>query len=321
MNYYIRNIEYYLPEKIIDNDFLESECGIDKKFTEEKVGIKERRIAADNEPTSEMCFKAGEKLIKKSGIDKDEIDLLLVCTQNPDYKLPTTACMVQDKLGLKKSCISFDINLGCSGFVYSLPIAGNFIKTGMVKNAMTIMADQYSKIIDYKDRNTASIFGDAAAATLLSQCDDGSGVIGSNFGTDGSGSHKLIAWNSGVTKDLEHSNYLFMDGREIFSFSMRVVPNSINEILEKNNITLNEVKYVIFHQANKYMLTELKKRLKLTDEQTVIYMEKVGNTVSATIPIALKNLMEQDSLQKGDLLLFSGFGVGLSWGNTLYRWG
>lgn len=320
MNYFIKAIEYYLPEKVIDNEFLEKECGIDRKFTEEKVGIFERRIAAENEPTSEMCYQAARKLIEKNDIEIEDIELLLVCTQNPDYRLPTTACLVQDKLGLSKSTMAFDVNLGCSGFIYSLSIAGNFIQTGKIKNAIIIMADQYSKIVDYKDRNTASIFGDAAAASLLSECDNDFGVIDANFGTDGSGAEKLIAWNSGVAKNEEQSNYLFMDGREIFKFSMTVVPPSIKKLLERNNISNSDLKHVIFHQANKYMLKELRKRMKFTEEQTIVDMQNVGNTVSATIPIALKNLIDKGNLKKGDLLLFSGFGVGLSWGNVLYKY-
>ncbi|MCX6154595.1 MAG: ketoacyl-ACP synthase III [Candidatus Kapabacteria bacterium] len=320
MNYYIKHIEYYLPNKIIDNDFLFIESGIDKSFTESKVGIKERRIAENDERPSEMAFKAANELIQKHRINKEDIDLILLCTQNPDYRLPTTACLVQDLLGVKKSCISFDINLGCSGFVYSLPIAGNFIKTGMINNALVIMVDQYSKIIDYKDKNTAAIFGDAASAALLSACDDGFGVIDSNFGTDGSGAKNLILYNSGIVQDSEKSNYLFMDGREIFKFSVQVIPASINELLEKNNLELNDIKHVVFHQANQYMLKELQKRMKLTNEQMIIDMEMIGNTVSSTIPIALKNLISNGSLEKGELILLSGFGVGLSWGNVLYKY-
>lgn len=319
MNYRIEAIEYYLPSKIIDNDFLEKESGIDRKFTEEKVGIKERRIALENESTSDMCVEAAKKLIEKNNIDIHDIGLVLVCTQNPDYRLPSTACIVQDKLGLERTIMAFDLNLGCSGFVYSLPVAGNFIANGSVKKALIIMADQYSKILDFKDRNTASIFGDAAAATLLSPSDEGYGVIDTDFGTDGSGSEKLIAWNTGVVKNEDKSNFVFMDGREIFAFSMKEVPISINKILRENNLKTEDIKFVIFHQANKYMINQLKKRLKLSDEQTVIFMENIGNTISATIPIALKSVMENKTLKKGDLLIFTGFGVGLSWGTILYK--
>lgn len=320
MNYYIKQIEYYLPERIIDNDYLSKECGIDAQFLENKVGIKKRHIASEKETTSDMAFKSASILFSDNKINKENIDLLLLCTQNPDFTLPTSACIVQYKLALKNSCLAFDINLGCSGFIYSLVIAGNFIKTGMIKNALIIMADQYSKAIDYKDKNSASIFGDAASSALLTVCDDNYGVIDAVFGTDGSNADKLIVPNSGVDKNSEKSNFLFMDGREIFKFSITIVPQSVNEILLRNNLSIKDIKYFVFHQANKYMLIEIQKKLNIEDSQMVIDMEDYGNTVSSTIPIAYKNLCSKNKLSQDDLIIFSGFGVGLSWGTILYRY-
>lgn len=320
MNYKISALEYYLPEKLIDNDYLVEACGIDKKFIEEKVGILERRIALPDQPTSDLAFHAARKLFENCNIEPESIDLLLLCTQNPDYKLPTTACLVQDRLGLKKSCIAFDVNLGCSGFVYSLAIAGNFIKSSMAKRALIIMADEYSKIIDYKDKTTSPIFGDAASAILLEECSDEFGFIDGNFGTDGSGWDKLIVRNSGVVCDNSDDKYVFMDGLEIFKFAVRVIPTTIKELLEKNNLAVGEIKKFVFHQANTYIIKELQKRMKLADNQVVIDMEKYGNTIQSTIPIALKNLIDSGELQKGDLVIFSGYGVGLSWGNILYKY-
>lgn len=320
MNYKIKATEYYLPEKIIDNQYLHETAGLDIDFLENKVGIKQRHIAAENETTSEMATKAAMKLIEKNKINTDAIDLLIICTQNPDYKLPTTACIVQDNLKLKTSCIAFDVNLGCSGFIYSLAIAGNFLKTGMAKYALLIMVDQYSKIIDYTDKNTASLFGDAASATLVEPCADSEGVIDTGFGTDGSNFDKLIAFNSGVSINPGKNNFLYMDGREIFKFSVQVVPLSVNEILNKNNLKIADIRYFIFHQANKYMLTEIQKRLEIPDDQMIIDLEDYGNTVSSTIPIAYKNILKKGVLKNGDLLIFCGFGVGLSWGTILYRY-
>jgi 3-oxoacyl-[acyl-carrier-protein] synthase-3 len=320
MNYSIKYIEYYLPEKIIDNNYLSKVSGIDSGFLEEKVGIKKRHIASVDETTSDMAAKSAMKLISENNVEKANIDLLLLCTQNPDFTLPTTACIVQHKLGLKNSCLAFDINLGCSGFVYSLVIAGNFINTGMLNNCLIIMADQYSKSIDYKDKNTASIFGDAASSAFLTACDNNYGVIDCAFGTDGSNADKLIVHNSGVDKNAGKSNYLFMDGREIFKFSITIVPQSVNDILCRNNLSVKDIKYFIFHQANKYMLEEIQKKLEITDSQMVVDMEDFGNTVSSTIPIAYKNLFSKNKLFKGDLIILSGFGVGLSWGTILYRY-
>jgi 3-oxoacyl-[acyl-carrier-protein] synthase-3 len=319
MNYKIKATEYYLPGKIIDNQYLHEKYGIDIEFLEKKVGIKKRHIAAEGETTSEMATKAARILTERNSVKLDSVDLLILCTQNPDYKLPTTACIVQNNLKLKTSGIAFDINLGCSGFIYSLVIAGNFLKTGLAKCGMIIMADQYSKIIDYKDKNTASLFGDAASASLVEPCADSEGVIDTVFGTDGSNADKLIVYNSGVALNPEKNKFLFMDGREIFKFSVQVVPASVNEILIKNNLRIADIRYFIFHQANKYMLNEIQKRLNISDSQMVIDLENYGNTVSSTIPIAYKNILMQKTLRKNDLIIFCGFGVGLSWGTILYR--
>lgn len=319
MNYYIETASYFLPEIIIDNNQLHEKAGIDPVFLESKVGIKKRHILSENETTSDLAVNAAKKLFTENDIDPGSIEVLIVCTQNPDFRLPTTACIVQERLGLKTSCIAFDVNLGCSGFVYSMVIAGNFIKSGISSNALIIMADAYSKIIDYKDKNTASLFGDAGSATLLNSCEEGAGVLAFDFGTDGKGADKLIAYNSGVCRTPEKPPYLFMDGREIFKFSITVVPQSINSLLEKSGFQIGDIRYFIFHQANKYMLTEIQKKLSIPEEKMVFDLEDYGNTVSSTIPIALSNLLEKNSIKKGDFLVLSGFGVGLSWGSILYK--
>jgi 3-oxoacyl-[acyl-carrier-protein] synthase-3 len=318
MNCKIAALEYYLPGKIITNQYLQEYCGIDAEFLESKIGIKIRHIAADDEYVSDLASKAGNLLFGRNGINKGDIDLLLLCTQHGDYKLPTTACIVQNKLGLPNSCAAFDINLGCSGFVYALGIAGNFIKTGQMKNALVITADTYSKSIDYADKNTASLFGDAGTAILLAASENESNIQDIVYGTDGANYDKLIVYNSGTVKDENKSNFLYMNGREIFKFSTRVVPLSVNELLERNQLQKQDIKYFIFHQANQYMLGEIKKRMKLTDEQMIIDMEQYGNTVSSTIPIAYKNLYLAGKVYEGDRIVFCGFGVGLSWASCLY---
>jgi 3-oxoacyl-[acyl-carrier-protein] synthase III len=320
MNYKIQSLEFYLPDRIIDNKYLHANSGIDIEFLENKIGIKTRHIALEKETTSDMATKAAILLAERNNLDLDKVDLLILCTQNPDYKLPTTACIVQNNLKLKTSCIAFDINLGCSGFIYSLAIAGSFLKTGLAKCGIIIMVDQYSKLIDYHDKNTASLFGDAATASLIVLCEDSEGVKDVNFGTDGSNADKLIAYNSGVALNPEKSKFLYMDGREIFKFSVQVVPKSVNDILERNQLNVDDIKYFIFHQANKYMLNEIQKRIGISDQQMIIDLEEYGNTVSSTIPIAYKNLLTKGVLKNNDLLIFCGFGVGLSWGTILYRY-
>ncbi len=320
MNYRIKTTDYYLPERIIDNNYLHEIAGIDIDFLNNKIGIQHRHIAAEGETTSDMATKAALKIIEKENFDPGTIDLLIICTQNPDYKLPTTACIVQNNLHLKTSCIAFDINLGCSGFIYTLVTAGNFLKTGLAKTGLIIMVDQYSRLIDYNDKNTAALFGDAASASLIEPCDETEGVIDVSFGTDGSNADKLIAYNSGVRSDREKSNFLYMDGREIFKFSVQVVPASVNEILRKNKLTVSDIRFFIFHQANKYMLSEIQKRLNISDKQMIIDLKDYGNTVSSTIPLAYKNILKKEILENNDLIIFCGFGVGLSWGTILYRY-
>lgn len=319
MNYCIKAVEYYLPEKIISNEYLNQECGIDMDFLENKIGIKERRAAGSDETTSDLAVKAGQKLIQKHNLDPEEIDLIIVCTQNPDYRIPGTAGIVQYRLGIPTSSIGFDINLGCSGFVYALMIAGSLIKSGVAKKSLIIMADVYTKIIDYTDRATAGLFGDAAAASLIEACQSPFGFVDGDFGTDGKSADMLILPNSSISENEESNNTLFMDGREIFKFAVQTVPKSINSLLKRNNINHFDIKYFIFHQANQYILNELKRRLGLLDEQVIIDFKKVGNTVSSTIPIAYKNMLDKKRIKKDDLILFCGFGVGLSWGSILYR--
>lgn len=318
-NYRIEAIEYYLPERTITNDFLSRECGIDSDFLENKIGISTRHIAHPAETPSDMAVAAAEKLISHHKIDRDDIGLLMICTQNPDYRLPTTACIVQHRLRLNTGCIAFDINLGCSGFTYGLCIAGNFIKTGTVEKALIVMVDQYSKTIDYSDKNTAALFGDASSAILLSQAEHGYGVIDQVLGTDGSGAENLILRNSAAVRDPDKGGYLYMNGRKILEFSMSAVPDCVKRLLKKNKLGVKDVKHFIFHQANEYMLRKIQKSLGIPDEKMIIDVKDYGNTVSSTIPIALKNLQKRRPLQKGDLLVFVGFGVGYSWGSVLYK--
>jgi 3-oxoacyl-[acyl-carrier-protein] synthase-3 len=320
LNYYIHSVEYYLPEKIITNKYLTEECGIDGDFLANKVGISERHIAGEGEPTSMLAASAAQKLFDATGAAKEETGLILLCTQHPDYRLPTTACIVQDKLKLPTTCMAFDVNLGCSGFVYSLSIAGNFIRTGMVKQALIIMADEYSSSINYRDKNTASLFGDAGAAALLKPCEEGAGVIDCDFGTDGSGSMNLCVKNSGVARDPSDPGNLYMNGREIFRFSVTTVPASVRKVLERNGLSVGDIRYFVFHQANQYMLGELKGLLGISDEQMYIDMQETGNTVSASIPVAYRRLLAKTSLREGDWIVFCGFGVGLSWGTVLYKY-
>lgn len=324
----IKAISYYLPEAVLSNDLINQEFpewDIDKISS--KTGINSRHISANDEFSSDMAVKAAEKLFAEHNIDKSTIDFLLFCTQSPDYFLPTTACIIQDRLGLNTTTGALDFNLGCSGFVYGLSLAKGLIAGGMAKNILLITSETYSKFIHSKDKSNKTIFGDAAAATLISS-EGGFCTIGEFvFGTDGKGAENLIVKQGGmrfpVSNDNEdvtdefgnvrnHKN-LFMNGTEIFNFTGEFVPKLTEAILEKADLTKEDIDLFIFHQANKYMLNHLRKKIKIPEEKFFIAMEHCGNTVSSTIPIALYEAQQEKRLKDCHNLVLAGFGVGYSW--------
>lgn len=328
---YIKAISYYLPEYELNNQVIEKdfpEWSIEKIAS--KTGINTRYIAAENETSVDMAVKACEKLFEEHSINRNEIDFVILCTQSPDYFLPTSACLIQEKIGLPTSVGAFDFNLGCSGFVYGLGIAKGFIASGQAKNILFITSETYSKFIHPKDKSNKTIFGDAAAATLIST--DGFAEIGNfEYGTDGKGAENLIVKNGGlrnfrksaeVTVD-EYENYLsddnlYMNGQEIFLFTLAAVPKLIANTLQKNKLAKEEIDLFVLHQANKFMLDSLRKKNKIEDEKFYIHIENCGNTVSSTIPIALYHAQKENRLIKDQNVLLAGFGVGYSWaGNVL----
>jgi len=327
----ITNIEYYLPEKIITNNQLAkefSDWSPDK--IEKKVGIRERHIVKEDETALDLALEAAEKVLKN--YDKDKIDFLLFCTQSPEYYLPSGACILQDRLGLKTDIGAFDYNLGCSGFVYGLALAKSLINSKIATNILLITSETYTKYIHPKDKSNKTIFGDAAAATIIERSEHGK--IGEFiFGTDGGGYNNLIVPNGGLrnryninAKEIDDGsgsirtdNNLYMNGPEIFNFTIKAVPKVVSETLKKNNTTLNEVNYVIFHQANKYMNEYLRKKIGIPKEKYYLNLLYTGNTVSATIPIAIKDSLDNKLIKKDDKVLLIGFGVGYSWGGTIIK--
>lgn len=325
MKAYIKAISYYLPAKIVSNKELVAEFPewtVDK--IADKVGVHNRHVAG-SETISSMAVKAAEKLFQENpSVKREDIDFVLVCTQSPDYLLPSTACIVQNALGIPKTCGAFDFNLGCSGYEYGLATAKGYIAAGIAKNILLITAEAYNKHIHPRDKGNRTIFGDAATATLIST--DGFAEIGDFvLGTDGSGAEDLIVKTGGMAcpekvNDLTFdengnpysSDYLYMNGAAIFNFTLRVVPKMVRQTLEKNNLSNDDIDLYVFHQANSFMLTHLRKKLKIAEEKFFINMADIGNTVSSTIPIALKDA-QNAGLLKGNILI-AGFGVGLSWG-------
>ena len=330
MEAYIKAISYYLPEKIVTNEDLVKEF---PEWTVEKVagkvGVRQRHVVSENETASDMAIKASEKLFAEQNIDRSTIDFVLFCTQSPDYFLPTSACLIQNRLGLSTSCGALDFNLGCSGFVYGLSLAKGLIAGGIAKNILLLTAETYSKYIHPKDKGNRTIFGDASAATLIST--DGFASI-ENFclGTDGRGAENLIVRNGGMRQpdtlgdlafdesgNLTSSDYLYMNGGEIFNFTAEAVPVLVDQVLEKNYLTKEDIQLFVFHQANKYMMNYLRKLIEIESDKFYFFLENVGNTVSSTIPIALCEAQKEGKL-KGNILI-AGFGVGYSWGATILK--
>ena len=319
----ISSISYYLPEAVEGLDVLGRDnpgWDIPKLFT--KTGIRNRHIAALGQTASDLAFEAGSMLLRELP-DASAINLLIFVTQSPDYVLPTSACILQDRLGLPQGCIAFDINLGCSGFVTALSVAGSLIECGVAQKGLILCADTYSKYIAKTDRTCRPIFSDGAAAILVdSSATDCIGPF--EFGTDGSGFDRLIVRKGGArepnTNTDFHEHTLEMHGSDIFLFTMRVVPEYIAKLLERARLTISDVDLFIFHQASKLVIENLTRSLLLSPEKVFENYEYIGNTVSATIPIALKDAEQLGRLKDGDTVLLFGFGVGLSWAATLIRW-
>lgn len=324
---YINAISYHLPNDILTNEKISikfPEWNVEKIST--KTGISERHICKNDEFASDLALSAAEKLFKEHNIDRTQIDFLLYCTQSPDYFLPTTACILQEKLKLNTNIGALDFNLGCSGYVYGLSLAKGLILGGMAKSVLFITAETYSKFIHEKDKSNKTIFGDAASATLITD-QPGKFVIGDFiFGTDGTGAENLIVKNGAVRNlyrksydhvdefgNIRNDNNLYMNGSEIFNFTSESIPKLTKQILLKIGLELIDIDLFVFHQANKYMLNHIRKKIGIPEEKFFISMNHCGNTVSSTIPIALYDAMK---LGKFDLInncLLEGFGVGYSW--------
>ena len=299
----------------------------------QKTGINERHIADENVCSSDLGFDSSQRLFAEHGVRPADIDFLLFCTQSPDYFLPTTACLLQERLEIPQTAGALDFNLGCPGFIYGLRLATGFIETGRARNVLLITAETYSKFISPKDKSVRSIFGDAAASTLVSASESGS--IGPfAFGTDGRGGKHLIVKTGGMRQrqpaaqaaevvdgfgSIHDDNCLFMNGPEILSFTLRVVPPMVASLRQKSGLTDEQTDYYIFHQANKCMLDVLRKKLAIAPEKFCEHLAGCGNTVSATIPIALHYAIKSGRVRCGHRLMLVGFGVGLSWAGCMVQ--
>lgn len=320
---FITSIEYVLPQKKVDNP---------KDRLTRKTGILSRHICEENETAADLAVRAAEKLFAK-GVDKKAIDYLLLCTQSPDYYLPTTACVLQDRLKLSNNCGAFDYNLGCSGYIYGLSIVKGLIESGQAKNVLLLTAETYSKYINPKDNTVYPLFGDAATATLIQGFDEKkSGLDGFVLGTNGTGYKNLIVPVGGMRARFEdttlaevtdeYGNYrtnrnLYMHGSAISDFALEVVLETVDRILAKCKMEKQDVGYYVFHQANKFMLQFLQMKCGLLEYPFWNDVKEYGNTVSSSIPIALVDMMQENRDKDISKVMSVGFGVGLSWGGCV----
>jgi len=332
MNAYIKGISYYLPDRVVTNEELVKdfpEWSVEKVAG--KIGVSERHLAAENETAADMAVKAAQKLFEEQHIAPADIDFVMLCTQSPDYFLPTSACIIQDKLGIPVRSGAIDFNLGCSGFVYGIALAKGLINSGIAKNVLVLTAETYSKYLHPKDKSNRTIFGDAAAATLISS-DGFAEIMDFTFGTDGRGAENLIVRSGGLRNrnpicDLNYdegdnpksSDHLYMDGSEIFNFTLEMVPKLVDETLIANQLKKDEIDLFVFHQANKYLLNFLRKKIQIPEDKFYINMTNVGNTVSSTIPIALSDAIKDKRITSNQNILIAGFGVGYSWAGNILK--
>ena len=329
---FIKALSYYLPEKVVTNEELVKEFpewSVEK--VAQKVGVDSRHVAAKYETAGDMAEKAALKLFAEYSVSPSEIDFVMLCTQSPDYFLPSTACVLQSRLGIPTSSGAFDYNLGCSGCIYGMAMAKGLIAAGIAKNVLLLTAETYNKYLHASDKSNRSIFGDGAAACLIST--EGFAEIGEfSLGTDGSGANNLIV-KTGAARQKEatgkfveddeghiwYDDYLYMNGGNIFNFTLEAVPVMMKVILEKNKLEQDQIDYYVFHQANRFMLNTIRKVCLLPKDKFYVNLATTGNTVSSTVLIGLKDCIENGIINKGDKVMITGFGVGLSWGGTILK--
>lgn len=316
----------YLPKKILNNFDLEKIVDTDDEWIRSRTGMFERRIAADDQASSDMAYEAALKAISAANLKSKDIDLIIVGTVTPDHAFPSTACLVQKKLGLK-NFPAFDISAGCPGWIYATNIAKQYVENGVVKNALVIGVELLSKVLNYKDRNTCVLFGDGAGATVISRAEpkDISRLIDSDISADGTFSDLLIQPAGGsrmpATRDtVENSQHtVHMEGNKVFKLAVKSMYTACDTVLKRNNLDVKSIDWLLTHQANMRIIEALGKKLKIDTSKVIVNIEKYANTSSATIPIALDEAIRDGKVRRGDLVLMASFGAGLTSGSLLIR--
>lgn len=324
----LKSIGAYAPARILSNADLEKMVETSDEWIEKRTGIKERRIAAEDESTSDLGVKAAEVAIKRAGIAKEEIDLIICATLSPDhFCMPSTACVIAGKLGIN-DVMAFDISAACSGFVYMLSMAKAFIESGTKKNVLLIGAEKISSVVDYTDRSTCILFGDGAGAAIISVTEDKhEAIIDIHASADGRYGDLLITPGCGSKypcsqETLDNKlNYIKMQGNDVYKVAVKTLTNDVIDILEKNNITASEIDHFIPHQANFRIIEAVRAKLDFPIEKTVLTVAKYGNTSAASIPMAMNDAYEEGRIKKGDLMLLDTFGGGFTWASALVHFG
>jgi 3-oxoacyl-[acyl-carrier-protein] synthase-3 len=315
----------YVPERILTNADLEKMVETNDEWIVTRTGMKERHIAREDQASSDLAYEAALIALKKANLAPEDLDLILVATITPDSAFPSTACILQNRLGAKKAA-AFDLSAACSGFIYGLASASNFIATGMYKNALVIGAECLSKITDYTDRNTCILFGDGAGAVVLGEVPEGRGFLSFELGADGSGGEllKLAAGGSRMPSSQStvdnKQHYIYMAGSEVFKFAVRIMGNAAEEVLRKAGLEKSDIDLLVPHQANIRIIQSAVHRLNLPEEKCMINLHKYGNVSAASIPLALAEADEEGRIKPGDCVVLVGFGGGLTWGATAIRW-
>jgi 3-oxoacyl-[acyl-carrier-protein] synthase-3 len=316
----------YAPENVVTNDDMARIVDTSDEWIRTRSGISERRFAADNESTSDMAVAAAEKAIEAAGIDRSEIDLLVVATMTPDMPFPSTACLVQSALGLG-NITAFDLQAACSGYIYALNTASNMVRSGAYKKALIIGSEKMSSILDFEDRTTCVLFGDGASAAILEPSETvGVGILDNITGADGSNPDLLHQPAGGsalpASKDSveQRQHFIKMNGKEIFKLAVRVMGQVSNDILERHGYSTEQVNLVIPHQANMRIIESLAKRMEIPMDNFHNNLDRYGNTSAASVGLALDEALRADRIESGDLILLVAFGAGLTWGSTLIKW-
>lgn len=308
----------YLPEKILTNKDLEELVETNDEWIVERTGIKERHIVAENETTSDMAYNATIKALEAAGMTADQLDMIIVATVTPDSVFPSTSCVLQDKLGIKVTKGSFDLQAACAGFVYAMATADSFIKNNMAKTILVVGVDTMSRIVDYKDRKTCILFGDGAGAVILQESTE-PGILGSEIRADGSYGKTLICEGHLYNGAIDGNPYIHMDGQAVFKFAVKSLSSVAKELAKATGVELSEVDWFIPHQANLRIIESTMRMLGTNMDKVVVTVDKHGNTSAASIPLALDIAVRDGRVKRGDILLLEGIGAGFAWGAVLVK--